>query len=59
MISIKIYTDTDTDGKTEVINDLEIKLPGKGRHDLETKVDPGIEMNVLSLSFFRQMFLKS
>ena len=28
-------------GKTEFITDLEIKLPGQGRHDLEANVDPG------------------
>ena len=47
----KIYTNTDTEGKTEIITHLEIKLSSKDRHGLEAKVDLGAEMNVLPLSF--------
>ena len=37
--TLKFYTDTYTytEGKTEVTTDLEIKLPGKGRHNFEAK----------------------
>ena len=53
---VKIYTNTDPDGKTEIITDLEIKIPGNERYHWEAKVDPGAMMNInaLPLCCFRQ-----
>ena len=53
---LKIYTDTGTEEETKDIYELEIKLPSKGRHNLEAKVDIGAGMNVLPLQCFRLIF---
>ena len=49
----KAYTDTDSDGKTEIINDITCKFKGK-LVAMEVKVDPGSETNCIPLSHFRQ-----
>ncbi|GAB1602684.1 hypothetical protein Ahia01_000548300 [Argonauta hians] len=47
------------DERTEIITELEIKLPNKpGTHKLKAKVDTGAEGNTLPLRTFRKMFPK-
>ena len=48
----KAYTDTDSDGKTEIIT---CKFKGK-LIAMEVKVDPGSETNCIPLSHFRRLF---
>ena len=51
----KAYTDTDSDGKTEIITDITCKFKGK-LISMEVKVDPGSETNCIPLSHFRCLF---
>ena len=51
----KAYTDTDSDGKTEIITDITCKFKGK-LIAMELKVDPGSETNCIPLSHFRCLF---
>ena len=51
----KAYTDTDSDGKTEIITDTTCKFKGK-LVAMEVKVDPGFETNCIPLSRFRCLF---
>ena len=51
----KAYTDTDSDGKTEIITDITSKFKGK-LVAMEVKVDPGSETNCIPLSHFRRLF---
>ena len=51
----KVYTDTDSDGKTEIITDINCKFKGK-LFAMEVKVDPGSETNCIPLSHFRCLF---
>ena len=51
----KAYTDTDSDGKTEIITDITCKFKGK-LISMEVKVDPGSETNCIPLSHFRHLF---
>ena len=51
----KAYTDTDSDGKTEIITDITCKFEGK-LIAMEVKVDPGSETNCIPLSHFRCLF---
>ena len=51
----KVYTDTDSDGKTEIITDINCKFKGKV-FAMEVKVDPGSETNCIPLSHFRRLF---
>ena len=51
----KAYTDTDNDGKTEIITDITCKFRGK-LIAMEVKVDPGSEINCIPLSHFRHLF---
>ena len=51
----KAYTDTDSDGKTEIITDITCKFKGK-LVAMEVKVDPGSETNCIPLSYFRHLF---
>ena len=46
----KAYTDTDSDGKTEIITDITCKFKGK-LVAMEVKVDPGSETNYTIESF--------
>ena len=49
------YTDTDSDGKTEIITDITCKFKGK-LIAMEVKVNPGSETNCIPLSHFRHLF---
>ena len=51
----KAYTDTDSDGKTEIITDITCKFKGK-LIAMEVKVDLGSETNCIPLSHFRRLF---
>ena len=51
----KAYTDTDSDGKTEIITDITCKFKGK-LIAMEVKVDPGSETNCIPLNHFRCLF---
>ena len=51
----KAYTDTDSDGKTQIITDITCKFKGK-LIAMEVKVDPGSETNCIPLSHFRHLF---
>ena len=51
----KAYTDTDSDGKTEIITDITCKFKDK-LIAIEVKVDPGSETNCIPLSHFRRLF---
>ena len=51
----KVCTDTDSDGKTEIITDIKCKFKGKD-FAMEVKVDPGSEANCIPLSHFRHLF---
>ena len=51
----KVYTDTDSDGKTEIITDIYVNFQGKAL-EMEVKVDPGAETNCIPLSHFRSLF---
>ena len=51
----KAYTDTDSDGKTEIITDITCKFKGK-LIAMEVKVDPGSQTNSIPLSHFRHLF---
>ena len=51
----KAYTDTDSDGKTEINTDIICKFKGK-LIAMEVKVDPGSETNCIPLSHFRRLF---
>ena len=51
----KAYTDTDSDGKTEIITGITCKFKGK-LVAMEIKVDPGSETNCIPLSHFRRLF---
>jgi hypothetical protein len=50
--------DTDSDGKTTVMVNLDLKLPNRpgGRHTLRCKADMGAESNLLPISTYRKMF---
>ena len=50
----KAYTDTDSDGKTEIITDSTL-FKGK-LIAIEVKVDPGSKTNCIPLSHFRHLF---
>ena len=51
-----IPTDVDKDSKTEMITDLQIKLPGHNREvDFEVKVDTGAEMCIMPTRVFRDL----
>ena len=54
-VKYKVYTDTDSDGKTEIITDINCKHSGKS-FAMEVKVDPGSETNCIPLSHFRRLF---
>ena len=54
----RVYTDTDSDGKTEIITDINCKFKGKV-FAMEVKVDPGSETNCIPLSHFRRLFPNS
>ena len=51
----KAYTDTDSDGKTEIITDIICKSKGK-LIAVEVKVDPGSGTDCIPLSHFRCLF---
>ena len=51
----KAYTDTESDGKTEIITDITCKFKGK-LFAMEDKVDPGSKTNFIPLSHFRCLF---
>ena len=51
----KAYTDTDSDGKTEIITDITCKFKDK-LVAMEVKVNPGSETNCIPLSHFRHLF---
>ena len=51
----KAYTDTDSDGKTEISTDITCKFKGK-LIAMEVKVDPGSKTNCIPLSHFRRLF---
>ena len=51
----KAYTDTGSDGKTEIITDITCKFKGK-LIAMEVKVDPGSKTNCIPLSHFRRLF---
>ena len=51
----KAHTDTDSDGKTEIITDITCKFKGK-LIAMEVKVDPGSETNCIPLSHLRCLF---
>ena len=51
----RVYTDTDSDGKTKIITDINCKFKGK-LFAMEVKVDPGSETNCVPLSHFRCLF---
>ena len=51
----KTYTDTDGDGRTEIITDITCKFKGK-LIAMEVKVDPGSKTNCIQLSHFRCLF---
>ena len=51
----KVYTDTDSNGKTEIITDIKVELQGKAI-EMEVKVDPEAETNCIPLSHFRSHF---
>ena len=51
----KAYTDTDSDGKTEIITDITCKFKGK-LIAMEVKVVPGCETNCIPLGHFRCLF---
>ena len=51
----KAYTDTNSDGKTEIITDITCKFKGK-LVAMEVKVDPGSKTNCIALSHFRHLF---
>ena len=56
-MTYKVYTDTDHDGKTEIIMDINVEFQGK-LLEMEVKVDPGAETNCIPLSHFRCLFLE-
>ena len=51
----KAYTDTDSDGKTEITTDITWKFDGK-LIAIEVKVDPGFKTNCIPSSHFRHLF---
>ena len=51
----KASTDTDSDGKTEIITDITCKFKGK-LVAMKVKLDPGSETNWIPLSDFRHLF---
>ena len=51
----KANSDTDSDGKTEIITNITCKFKGK-LIAMEVKVDPGSETNCIPLSHFRHLF---
>ena len=51
----KAYTDTDSDGRTEIITDITCKFESK-LIAMEVKVDPGSKTNCIPLSHFRFLF---
>ena len=51
----KAYTDTDSEGKTEIITDITCKFKGK-LIAMEFKVDPGSKTNCIPLSHIRHLF---
>ena len=51
----KAYTDTNSDGKTEIITDITCKFKGK-LITMEVKVDPGSKTNCIPWSHFRCLF---
>ena len=50
-----VYIDTDSDGKTEIITDINSKFKGKD-FAMEVKVHPKSETNCIPLSHFRHLF---
>ena len=51
----KAYTNTERDGKTEIITDITCKFKGK-LIAMAVKVDPGSKTNCIPLSYFRRLF---
>ena len=54
----KMYTDTDSGGRTEIITHIAVKSHASSHRSqqLEVKVDPGAESNCMPLRHFRTMF---
>ena len=54
----KMYTDTDSGGRTEIITHINVKSHACSHNSqqLEVKVDPGAESNCMPLRHFRTMF---
>ena len=44
----KVYMDTDSDGKTEIITDINVKFQGKAI-EMKVKVDPGADSTIVCL----------
>ena len=52
-----LYTDTDTDDRSEIITDVTIRMPGKaGTMMMEVKVDPGAQPSCIPLHKFKTLF---
>ena len=53
-----LYTDTDSDNRSEIITDVTIRVPGKaGTMMMEVKVDPGTQPSCMPLHKFKTLFL--
>ena len=54
----KVYTDTDSDEKTEIITDIECKMTNTDSKyfTMDVRVDPSSETNCTPLSHFRDLF---
>ena len=48
----RVYTDTDSDGKTEIITDINCKFEGKV-FAMEVKVDPGFRDKLYTIESFQ------
>ena len=52
-----LYTDTDSDNRSEIITDITIRVPGKaGTMMMEVKVDPGVQPSFIPLHKFKTLF---
>ena len=52
-----LYTDTDPDNRSEIITDVNIRMPGKaGTMMMEVKVDPGAQPSCIPLHKFKTLF---
>ena len=52
-----LYTDTDPDDRSEIITDVNIRMPGKaGTMMMEVKVDPGAQPSCIPLHKFKTLF---